>query len=115
MTLNVYDKQGIPISMERYGELSSERGYQRVARTKVMDAADPAKTYDVSTVWLGFDHSFGLSGPPVIFETMVFAEGSSADLDCERYSTETEAREGHTAMVVTLAATLATPVVMDAD
>lgn len=26
----------------------------------------------VSTVFLGIDHSFGVSGPPVLFETMVF-------------------------------------------
>lgn len=26
----------------------------------------------VSTVWLGLDHNFGRSGPPLIFETMAF-------------------------------------------
>jgi len=52
----------------------------------------------VSTVWLGLDHSFG-SGPPLIFETMVFQNRSDmGDLDCERYSTEAEAIAGHERM-----------------
>ncbi len=51
----------------------------------------------VSTVWLGLDHSFGF-GPPLIFETMVFDrlnDGSSADLDMDRYSTLEDAELGH--------------------
>ena len=47
----------------------------------------------VSTVFLGLDHSFSASGPPVLFETMVFVNGSSET--CERYSTWAEAEEGH--------------------
>jgi hypothetical protein len=27
----------------------------------------------LSTVWLGLDHNYGVSGPPLIFETMLFA------------------------------------------
>ena len=30
--------------------------------------------YMVSTVFLGSDHSFGFGGPPIVFETMIFAE-----------------------------------------
>jgi hypothetical protein len=50
----------------------------------------------VSTVWLGLDHSFG-SGPPLIFETMVFRskDGPLHDLECDRYSTEVDALAGH--------------------
>ena len=66
----------------------------------------------MSTVWLGIDHAWG-GGPPVIFETMVFAEGSSLDEDCHRYCTEAEAKQGHTASVATVAATLVDPIVMD--
>lgn len=52
----------------------------------------------VSTVWLGLNHQFG-SGPPLIFETMVFpSESDSGDLDCDRYSTEAEALVGHERM-----------------
>jgi hypothetical protein len=71
----------------------------------------------ISTVWLGLNHRFGL-GPPLIFETMVFPpkltmrpigidgfkivipwiKRGYSDLDCDRYSTEAEAREGHKRM-----------------
>ena len=54
----------------------------------------------VSTVWLGLDHNFGMQGPPLIFETMVFPkEGEWGELDCRRYSTEEEALAGHEEMV----------------
>lgn len=54
----------------------------------------------VSTVWLGLDHSFG-SGPPLIFETMVFdgLGGDSVNDEQERYSNEAEALAGHEQMV----------------
>ena len=51
----------------------------------------------VSTVWLGLDHSF-FSGPPLIFETMVFSFFGRS-LDINRYSTENEAWAGHWEMV----------------
>ena len=50
----------------------------------------------VSTVFLGLDHSFG-SGPPLLFETMVF--GGPLDQEQDRYSTWDEAVAGHAAMV----------------
>lgn len=52
----------------------------------------------VSTVFLGIDHQFG-DGPPLLFETMVFPSDSSADEDCERYTTWADAEKGHAAMV----------------
>jgi hypothetical protein len=49
----------------------------------------------VSTVFLGLDHSFG-QGPPVLFETMVFAEaGHPWDGYQDRYHTVEEAGRGH--------------------
>ena len=50
--------------------------------------------YDVSTVWLGLDHSFG-EGPPLIFETMVFGGEDDFRYYQVRYATEEEAIEGH--------------------
>jgi len=47
---------------------------------------------EVSTVFLGIDHSFG-GVIPILFETMVF--GGLFDGDQERYSTWEEAEEGH--------------------
>ena len=56
--------------------------------------------FQVSTVFLGLDHSFG-GEYPVLFETMIFRIGAEPDdgtkwLDFqERYSTRAEALEGH--------------------
>lgn len=58
----------------------------------------------VSTVWLAIDHRMTREGPPIIFETMVFAMdgpegGLGESLDCDRYATEAEAKAGHAEMV----------------
>ncbi len=58
---------------------------RRVAFTKPQDA-------DVSTVFLGIDHSFN-GGAPVLFETMIF--GGEHDQYQERYCTLEEAMIGH--------------------
>ena len=50
----------------------------------------------VSTVFLGFDHSYG-EGPPLLFETMVF--GGPLDGEQDRCSTWDEAEAMHTVMV----------------
>lgn len=71
---------------------------RRVAQTLVTDRVDPSRSFNVSTVFLGIDHSFG-EGPPLIFESMAFPVGSWDDLLCERYSTEAQARVGHAVMV----------------
>lgn len=46
----------------------------------------------VSTVFLALDHAF-LGGPPILFETMVFAGGHSISED--RYCDLEEAQRGH--------------------
>ena len=51
-----------------------------------------AEGVDVSTVFLGIDHSFG-SGPPLLWETMIF--GGEHDGYQDRYSTYDEAMAGH--------------------
>ncbi|KKL94572.1 hypothetical protein LCGC14_1863300, partial [marine sediment metagenome] len=47
---------------------------------------------EVSTVFLGLDHSFG-RGAPILFETMIF--GGKQDQYQERYYTWEEAEVGH--------------------
>lgn len=57
----------------------------------------------VSTVFLGLDRGF--DGPPVLFETMVFArssEGECIDEIIQRYCTLEEARIGHEKIVAKL-------------
>ena len=47
----------------------------------------------VSTVFLGLDHNFGMDGPPVLWETMIFG-GPHTDYQ-ERYTSKSEAIKGH--------------------
>jgi len=47
----------------------------------------------ISTVYLGTDHGYG-SGPPVLWETMVFCEGDD-DQYCERATSRSEALQVH--------------------
>jgi hypothetical protein len=49
----------------------------------------------VSTVFLCIDHRFGLNGPPILFETMVFWPGHELDESQERYETIGQAEIGH--------------------
>lgn len=92
-----YDREGNPfpdvIAWAKKAE--GQDGYKRVAESTVDD-------YWISTVWVGLD--MGFSGPPLIFETMVFWQGEGSephDLDGEmdRYSTEQQALAGHDQMV----------------
>lgn len=62
-----------------------ERANRTVARDKTADG-------QVSTVFLGLDHSFG-EGPPLLYETMVF--GGSMDQEMQRYTTRKQAVAGH--------------------
>jgi hypothetical protein len=54
---------------------------------------------EISTVFLGLDHSF-TGGEPVLFETMVF--GGEHEGFCERYTTKEKAVEGHNRVLKTL-------------
>lgn len=75
---------------------------RRVARTQI------TAEVDVSTVFLGRDHSFGDDpGPPVLWETMVF--GGPLNLDTERYTSRADAEAGHAAMVERARAAVVTP------
>jgi hypothetical protein len=59
---------------------------------------DVAEGVEVSTVFLGLDHQWG-SGPPLLFETMVFWPGSAHDNDYERCALWEGAERQHDAMV----------------
>lgn len=51
----------------------------------------------ISTVFLGIDHGWRESGPPILYETMVF--GGSHNEEMDRYATWEEAERGHWEMV----------------
>jgi hypothetical protein len=59
------------------------------ARRVGLDERDDVR---VSTVFLGLDHAF-VSGPPVLWETMVF--GGEHDGYQERYTSRESAEHGH--------------------
>lgn len=53
---------------------------------------------DVSTIFLGLEHNFGMDGAPIVFETMVF-RGDDGGGDERRYTTYADAVAGHKKIV----------------
>jgi hypothetical protein len=98
-----FDKEGRPIDIPTADRLLSDMDYVRVGQETV-------GPYWVSTIWLGVNRRVG-DGPPILFETMVFAvDGTPNEFDCRRYCTEEQARQGHDEMVTLVrATTLETP------
>lgn len=100
-----YDRDGTPMTLEQWAaSFEPRQDKKRVAEDTVGD-------YWVSTVWLGLNHQYG-DGPPLIFETMVFAQKDGAITDwgeqyADRYSTEAAALAGHEAIVSQLRAGVA--------
>jgi hypothetical protein len=93
--MSYYDRQGRPLPdllIDREGflrevaPLTRDDDYKRVALTEIGDIR-------ISTVWLGLDHNFNPTGPPLIFETMVF--GGPLNEEQWRYPTEAAALAGH--------------------
>jgi hypothetical protein len=63
----------------------------------VVLAKDVVGPLEVSTVFLGLDHSHAHAGPPVLWETMIFGADEGHDLhDAQwRYRSRAEALAGH--------------------
>lgn len=120
-----YDRQGKPIGMMDWARKHEDYDYRTVAQHWV-------RGWMVSTVWLGLDHNFTRSGPPVIFETMIFApkdvtvgredwedggdaSGTLPDLDRyqDRYATEEAAQAGHDRALAAMVDQLGAPAAMD--
>lgn len=79
-------KRVIPVDLMTWATWFDDTAKRRVAWDEVGDV-------QVSTVFIGLDHNFGTSGPPLVFETMIFG-GPHSDY-CERYSTWEDAMSGH--------------------
>lgn len=83
-----------------------ETAERRVALTILADGIE------VSTVFLGLDHNFCGTGPPVLFETMVFQPAphekwpTMLDDYTARYCTWHEAEQGHEAVCAQVQADL---------
>lgn len=89
-----YDRAGHPIEHLEWARLFELDGYKRVLLTELLDGGE------VSTVWLGLNHSWRAGEAPLIFETMVF--GGPHDQDQWRWHTQEEAEAGHTWIVAQL-------------
>ena len=63
-------------------------------------AQDNVGSVRISTVFLGLDHNEDDSGPPLLFETMIF--GGPRDDETHRYATWAEAEAGHARLLAEL-------------
>lgn len=89
-----YDMDGRPISPEEAGILLRDMARRHVA----IDVVDGV---EVSTVGMVVNHQYG-PGPPVIFETMTFADDPEFDGWSRRYSTREQAELGHEQVCATI-------------
>jgi hypothetical protein len=86
MTERYYDINGNPMTLEEWA--IGPNGGWKIGK-------DAINGIDVSTVWLGMNHSW--TGGIAIFETMTFPEnGNGVWEDCQwRYATKENAKLGH--------------------
>jgi hypothetical protein len=96
MTMYMLDEHGEPVpvdDIEIWG-----RWWQQANRIVAQDKDEAAGAAGVmvSTVFLGLDHNFSTSGPPVLWETLVF--GGPLDGEMDRYTSRAAALAGHQAM-----------------
>ncbi len=68
-------------------------------------AVDKVGKAEVKTMFLGIDHDFLGSGPPILFET--FVDGGLSEQNQDFYTTWEEAEFGHTKMVEAVRESLA--------
>jgi hypothetical protein len=92
----ILDDEKRPIAcndLQRWGEMMEDMTRRRVARTVI-----PPDVH-VSTVFIGLDHRFMGSGPPLLFETMIFGGPEEIDQLQWRYASWDDAETGHAAAV----------------
>jgi len=89
------DKVPVPCdNVEEWGRFMENTNNRIVRKTTIETEIE---NVEVSTVFLGIDHSFSSNGPPILFETMVF--GGPTDQEQWRYVTWEEATTDHSRVV----------------
>lgn len=83
-----YSAYGKPVQLAD-SFFRENRRHQRVTEFRLRD-----HDYQLSTVLLPFDHSFG-HGPPLMWETMIFGGMSSIDVHMWRYGSRAAAYSAH--------------------
>lgn len=68
------------------------RNPNRIALSEIPASGGHVK---ISTVFLNADHNLSHSGPPVLWETMIFWPEHDLDEWTERYTSEADAKAGH--------------------
>ena len=86
--IKYYGRNGEPISLETYLSRLKFNFYRTIRQEYASNGVW------VSTVWLGFNHNPG-SSKLTIFETMDYDDNTGTHSNCQRYSTEQEALDGH--------------------
>lgn len=81
-------KEGLG-EFKNYNDWLYDPENKRVSRTQVDE-------YDISTVFLGFDHSFN-GDTPILWETMIFDD--KGDVYMRRYMSHEDALNGHNKIV----------------
>jgi hypothetical protein len=71
------------------------RWFERSGSERIV-ARETQGEVTVSTVFLGLDHNFSMTGSPLLYETMVF--GGEHDSEMRRYTTVEQAKAGHREM-----------------
>lgn len=94
-TLDPVTKETTPTAMLNWAREFENFDVRRVANDHFEN--DSGDYIRVSTVFLGMDHAW--TGPPCIFETMVFSNYSKLDSEQERYATWEQAVAGHKALL----------------
>lgn len=90
--MQYYRLDGTPCPESEFGEVFNDPA-RVLAKTEI-------GRYEVSTVFLVIDHGFG-SGPPVLWETIVFGNDES-EMSPTRYTSREAALKGHAAFVATI-------------
>jgi hypothetical protein len=70
-----------------------ERASRDGSRIVQQDYVEGCDQVGVSTVFLGLDHNFTATGPPVLWESLVF--GTALDGEQRRYTSKAAAIRGH--------------------
>lgn len=89
----ILDHDGNPLAVDDL--LVWAKWYETHRRQRIVQQDLIGKTI-VSTIFLGLDHNFSNTGPPLLWETLVF--NGPLDHAGERYASLQAARYGHAAM-----------------
>lgn len=90
------DAAGNPVRCDDFDAYADWHATADRTVCKSKDEGEDGQEIEISTVFLGSDHSFVPGGLPVLWETLVF--GGPLDGEMELYTSKEDAVAGHQAM-----------------